>query len=670
MPQSLRNLHPAFRLLAGLVVLGLVVEVLHSTAGFGSPRFDYLIEEWVYDFLTATAAAATLGFAIHRRDERAAWLLLGIGLALWAVGDAYWTAVLRDDPNPPLPSPDDALYLSGYAFIIAGLVVYVRSRVARLTPLVWADVATGAFCVAAIGTSLLLDYVLANTSGTPVQTAVAVSYPALDLVILAAVASAVALTGWRPGRPLALIAAGVACAAVTDAVYTYQSLAGTYDGGVWNNFLWPLATVLIAAAALQASEPHREREPAEDWRAFAASPTFFALAAVALLVVQHQALSEPAVVALVIATLLALICRVALTFAQNHRLVEQLETDPLTGLFNRGKLLYDLDRVCDSPDREPHTLAILDLDGFKAYNDAFGHPAGDALLVRLGHQLAAAVAHYGNAYRMGGDEFAMLIPTGLATAAGLVEAGAAALTERGEGFTVTCSRGSVELPADATSREAALQLADQRMYADKDSRRESAGGEVEAVLVRMINQRTPELGEHVDAVRDMAVAVGRDLGLSAGELVALARASELHDIGKIAIPDEILDKRGPLDEEEWRFMRQHTVMGERIVSAAPSLASVGRLIRASHERWDGKGYPDRLAGDAIPLASRIIAVCDAYDAIAAERPYAEARDPETTLAEIRREAGSQFDPRVVESLERLVGTSAEASPAPGPVSSI
>jgi two-component system, cell cycle response regulator len=669
-PQSLRNTHPAFRLLAGLALLGLVVEVLHSTVGFGAPRFDYLIEEWIYDFLTAAAAAVTLGCAIRRRDERSAWLLLGVGLSLWAAGDVYWTTVLRDDPNPPLPSPDDALYLSGYGFIVAGLIVYLRSRVIRFTPLVWADVATGAFCVGAIGTSLLLDYALANTSGTPLQVAVAVSYPALDLVILAAVASTVALTGWRPDRPLALIAAGVACAAVTDAVYTYQSLAGTYDGGVWNNFLWPLATVLIAAAALQPSAPLREREPAEDWRAFAASPTFFALAAVALLILEHQALSEPAVAALVVATLLALIARVALTFAQNNRLVEQLETDPLTGLLNRGKLIYDLDRLCASADVEPYTLAILDLDGFKAYNDAFGHPAGDSLLVRLGHQLAAAVAERGHAYRMGGDEFALLIASDRASAVDAVAAGAAALSERGEGFVVTCSRGSVELPAEAADRAAALQLADQRMYEDKDSRRQSAGGEVEAVLVRIINQRTPELGEHVDAVRDMALAVGRDLGLSAGELAALARASELHDIGKIAIPDEILEKRGPLDEDEWHFMRQHTVMGERIASAAPSLASVANLIRSSHERWDGKGYPDRLAGNAIPLASRIIAVCDAYDAIASERPYAEARDPETALVEIRREAGSQFDPLVVASLERVVRASAGARPSGEPVSSI
>jgi two-component system, cell cycle response regulator len=350
------------------------------------------------------------------------------------------------------------------------------------------------------------------------------------------------------------------------------------------------------------------------------------------------------------------VVRLGLTFNQNHRLVAELETDSLTGLFNRGKLVYDLDRLLSSETPSPHLLTILDLDGFKAYNDAFGHPAGDALLVRLGHQLAAAVGEDGRAYRMGGDEFAMLIPGDVAGARPAIEAGAAALSERGEGFSVTCSSGSAVLPADGTDRTAVLQLADQRMYEHKDSRRPSVGGEVEAVLIRVVNQRAPDLGEHGNAVKGLALAVGRELGLPPGELLALSRASELHDIGKIAIPDAILTKAGPLDDEEWEFMRQHTLLGERIVAAAPSLESVGSLIRSSHERWDGAGYPDRLAGEQIPLAARIIFACDAYDAITAERPYSPARGPETALDELRRGAGSQFDPEIVKCLERVLRT--------------
>jgi HD-GYP domain-containing protein (c-di-GMP phosphodiesterase class II) len=132
----------------------------------------------------------------------------------------------------------------------------------------------------------------------------------------------------------------------------------------------------------------------------------------------------------------------------------------------------------------------------------------------------------------------------------------------------------------------------------------------------------------------------------------------LHDIGKIAIPDAILTKPGPLDDEEWSFMEQHTIFGERIVAAARSLAAVASLIRSSHERWDGKGYPDGLAGDQIPLAARIILACDAFDAITSERPYSPARSPDAALEEIRECAGSQFDPRVVQALDRVIRTRA------------
>jgi diguanylate cyclase (GGDEF)-like protein len=639
-------------ILAGIVLAALLVVAAHSTVGFASGH-GYFIEEWVYDFITMTAALATLGRAAARKEDRLPWALLGFGLLCWAAGDLYWTVLLRDMAQPPFPSGSDALYLTGYVLILAGVIAYLRSRVGRMTAIVWTDVAMGAFCVAAIGSSLLMDYVLANTTGTPAQIAAAISYPVLDLVILAVAAGAVALTGWRPGRALALVVVGVSCAAVGDGVYTYQSLAGTYTASSWNNFLWPLATLLIAAGALQPSGRRRESAPSEGLRAFA-SPTIFALAVLTLLVLERKDMNEPVVAALTTATLFAVVLRLVLTFAQNHRLVVQLETDPLTGLFNRGKLIYDLDRLLSSEQRSPHLLAILDLDGFKAYNDAFGHPAGDSLLVRLSHQLAAAVGEGGRAYRMGGDEFAMLIPGAATRAAEAVEAGVAALSEHGEGFRVTCSSGSAEVPAEATDRASALQLADQRMYGQKDSRRTSAGGEVEAVLIRVLNQRAPELGEHGNAVKGLAAAVGEDLGLPPGELAALSRASELHDVGKIAIPDAILNKTTPLTDEEWEFIRQHTILGERIVSAAPSLVAVGRLIRASHERWDGRGYPDGLSGENIPLSARIIFACDAYDAITAERPYSTARGPETALEELRRSAGSQFDPEVVASLERVL----------------
>jgi HD-GYP domain-containing protein (c-di-GMP phosphodiesterase class II) len=153
---------------------------------------------------------------------------------------------------------------------------------------------------------------------------------------------------------------------------------------------------------------------------------------------------------------------------------------------------------------------------------------------------------------------------------------------------------------------------------------------------------------HLVGVAELALAVAREVGMDGEQLDELARAAELHDVGKIAIPEEILRKPGPLDPDEWAFVRRHTVIGERILGAAPALRPVARIVRSTHERWDGGGYPDGLAGDEIPLGARIVAVCDAYEAMVSDRPYRPALSPDLAVDELRAHAGTQFDPKVVE----------------------
>jgi two-component system cell cycle response regulator len=164
------------------------------------------------------------------------------------------------------------------------------------------------------------------------------------------------------------------------------------------------------------------------------------------------------------------------------------------------------------------------------------------------------------------------------------------------------------------------------------------------------------------------VATARQLGLSGEAIDEVARAAELHDIGKIAIPDSVLTKPGPLEASEWALIHQHTVIGERILLAAPALKPVAALVRASHERWDGKGYPDRLTAEAIPLGARIVAVCDAYDAMTSERGYRAAMPHAAAIAELRRCAATQFDPTVVEAFIATLapgGRDARTSDDPG-----
>jgi HD-GYP domain-containing protein (c-di-GMP phosphodiesterase class II) len=193
------------------------------------------------------------------------------------------------------------------------------------------------------------------------------------------------------------------------------------------------------------------------------------------------------------------------------------------------------------------------------------------------------------------------------------------------------------------------------MYARKSSNsRSSAGRQSADVLLRILSERNHDLGLHLDQVTALAERVADRLGLPDLDRAPLLQAASLHDVGKIAIPDDIVLKPGPLDDEEWAFMRRHTLIGERILSAAPALTRAAKLVRSSHERFDGRGYPDQLAGAEIPLESRIIAVCDAYDAMLADRPYRPRRDPAEALAELRQCAGDQFDPEVVEVFVEVV----------------
>jgi diguanylate cyclase (GGDEF)-like protein len=344
-------------------------------------------------------------------------------------------------------------------------------------------------------------------------------------------------------------------------------------------------------------------------------------------------------VALVLMTLAVFSLR-----ASRRELETAAASDVLTGLPNRRQLMTDLEGRAARP-ADPAVLLLFDLDGFKNYNDSFGHLAGDALLARLGQALERSVQPYGRAYRLGGDEFCVLAE---ASARAEVERLApAALTEHGDGFAVTTSYGAVVIPGEAAGSSEALLIADQRMYADKNSGRATARRQSTDVLLRALAERHPGLEGHLGGVAQLAEAVGRHLGIEGEALDHVRVAAELHDVGKVAIPDAILNKPGPLDDDEWAFMHRHTLIGERIVGAAPALGAVAKLVRASHERWDGDGYPDRTAGEDIPLGARIVAVCDAYDAIVADRPYRRGRSAAEAMDELQRCAGAQFDPAVV-----------------------
>ena len=236
----------------------------------------------------------------------------------------------------------------------------------------------------------------------------------------------------------------------------------------------------------------------------------------------------------------------------------------------------------------------------------------------------------------------------------VIRRASAALAETGAGFSVQASLGVVLLPHEADSAEHALQIADNRMYANKPSRPTAARSQASEVLLRTMRAKQPELDEHAGNLADLAGRVARRLGLDGEALDDITQAAQLHDIGKVAVPDAILNKSGRLNERDWEFVRTHTILGERILHGAPALRTVARVVRASHERWDGSGYPDRLCGTEIPLGARIISVCDAYEAMTTDRPYRAAVTHEIACQELRHCSGSQFDPAVVDAFVTVV----------------
>jgi two-component system, cell cycle response regulator len=208
-----------------------------------------------------------------------------------------------------------------------------------------------------------------------------------------------------------------------------------------------------------------------------------------------------------------------------------------------------------------------------------------------------------------------------------------------------------------------LALADERMYQRKRGGRVPATRQSANVLAAVVEEHAPQLAEHMRSVAELAYATAVEVGVVGAELEALRYAAALHDIGKMAIPHEILAKRGPLEPDEWELMRQHTIVGERILASAPALERSARLVRWTHERIDGGGYPDGLRGDQIPLATRIITVTNAFDAMVTERPHAAALSPDDALAELHRCAGTQFDLQVAAAFERALPQTARG-PAP------
>ena len=363
---------------------------------------------------------------------------------------------------------------------------------------------------------------------------------------------------------------------------------------------------------------------------------------------------------------------------QSRRRVAELELllerqggrDPVTGLITLTRLRSQLEVEMQRARRHgrPLTVALLDIDGFRSINARSGFAQGDALLVAV----AGVIREYTRAHdivgRTAADEFALVMPE--TDTLGALQAFERILLElealeAGPISSVSASVGVAAFTRTQTSQEILGQAAGaldaaraggggRAIAADTGggdlSPAEDGRGEVISALAMALLERDRYTGEHSESVVAMATEVARGLGLDQAEVSRVRAAALLHDIGKVAIPDDILNKPGGLNDDQWRLMREHPAIGERILRAVTGMGGVARIVRHEHESFDGSGYPDGLAGEEIPIGSRIILACDAYHAMTSDRPYRQAMSHKDAVDQLLDNAGRQFDPAVVEQL--------------------
>jgi diguanylate cyclase (GGDEF)-like protein/putative nucleotidyltransferase with HDIG domain len=523
----------------------------------------------------------------------------------------------------------------------------------------------------------------------------------ISLTFVFAVA-AIVLFGWAAGalllvtatsivmlwehRPLHRIAFNVAVLAIValaagvlispihgdsvGALFSRVAVAATAD--YWVNMI-----LISAAIALSTGQKYPGLVRAHV-RATIVPFAFMASAALMLVVLWQR---SPVVSIALVGPLLA----IALYQRSTHRALSAMRlalTDPLTGLGNHRHFHERLQRELRSAEEQttPLTLCFLDVDDFKTINDRFGHPAGDRVL----SQVSSRLRQGGEAFRLGGDEFAVLLVghderTALAAGHSIVNRiGAVEFDDIGE---VTVSAGLATFPVQGHGRDELIRLADSALYWAKEHgknrvrlyrpdlvevaelKRLAAGPDqaaryrAAASLAKAVDARDTYTGSHSERVSDLAARIAQRLGLDDEQVEVTRLAGSLHDLGKLAIPEEILRKNGTLTDSERLVLERHPQIGFQMLDSL-GVDPVADIVLHHHERWDGTGYPERLIGDQIPLGARIIFVADAYDAMTSDRVYRPKRSPKAALAELRRCAGTQFEPRIVaafaEELEELV----------------
>jgi diguanylate cyclase (GGDEF)-like protein len=473
---SARRLRRARALGAGLVGAALVLTVLNTTMGLGGDALSDNALPVFGELVLAVSVGAIALRAIRVREDRAAWGALAAGALFWMAGDVYRMFAFPSGVHRYFPSLADAGYLSLYPCVYVGLWLLIRRRASRFQPSLWLDGLIGATCLGAIGSSLLVSFVAGRTGGSFSTVATNVAYPLADILLIAQLVVAMALTNWHPGRAWLYLASGLGLFALADAAYAYLSATGhTYVLAVGP--LWYIAFVLIAVAA-RCQEVRQEHQVRLDGLVVMAAPLSFALIAIGLLAFGNLRRLPLEGVGLAVATLVLIVVRTAMTFRENLALLDSRRaslTDELTGLGNRRRLMQRISVLIGNHTQETLAgLLLVDLDAFKELNDTLGHHAGDVLLRNLGSRLEG-LDGLDLVARLGGDEFAVLVggertPATLRAAAGVLHGALQAPFEFDDlSLHVRASIGGALYPDHGHDPTELMQHADVAMYSAKEA---------------------------------------------------------------------------------------------------------------------------------------------------------------------------------------------------------